>query len=205
MLRFLGFLFTAGFIVFIGVAIGAGYIIWETTKTLPEHEQLARYEPPVMTRIHAGDGTLLAEYAKERRLFVPVNAIPKQLINAFVSAEDKNFYKHAGVDWEAVARAAFVDAKIIFERYVRGKRGGNLIGASTITQQVAKNFLLSSDRTIDRKLKEALVAQRMENDLFQEPDHGTLSERDLFRRGLLWGCWCIIDLFRQVAHRIELA
>jgi len=162
MLRFLGFLFTAGFIVFVGVAIGAGYIIWETTKTLPEHEQLARYEPPVMTRVHAGDGTLLAEYAKERRLFVPVNAIPQQLINAFISAEDKNFYSHAGLDWEALARAALVDSKIMFERYVQKKKGRRLIGASTITQQVAKNFLLTNAPTVDRKLKEALVAQRIE-------------------------------------------
>ena len=141
---------------------GAGYIIWETSKTLPEHEQLARYEPPVMTRVHAGDGTLLAEYAKERRLFVPVNAVPKQLINAFISAEDKNFYSHAGLDWEALARAVVVDAKIIFARHVQGKKGRRLIGASTITQQVAKNFLLNNDYSIDRKLKEALVAQRIE-------------------------------------------
>lgn len=162
MLRFLGFLFTAGFIVFIGVAVGAGYIIWETSKTLPEHEQLARYEPPVMTRVHAGDGTLLAEYAKERRLFVPIDAIPQQLINAFISAEDKNFYSHAGLDWEALARAVAVDTKIMFERHIQRKKSGRLIGASTITQQVAKNFLLSSDRSIDRKLKEALVAQRIE-------------------------------------------
>ncbi|MGI9464298.1 MAG: penicillin-binding protein 1A, partial [Aestuariivirgaceae bacterium] len=162
MLRFLGFLFTAGFIVFMGLAIGAGYIIWDTSKSLPEHEQLAKYDPPVMTRVHAGDGSLLAEYAKERRLFVPVNAIPKQLINAFISAEDKNFFSHDGVDWEAVARAGFVDAKIMFERHVLGKKGRKLIGASTITQQVAKNFLLTSERTVDRKLKEALVAKRIE-------------------------------------------
>ncbi len=162
MLRFFGFLFTAGFIVFMGVAIGVGYIVWETSKSLPEHEQLAKYEPPVMTRVHAGDGSLLAEYAKERRLFVPINAIPKQLIDAFISAEDKNFFSHSGIDWEAIARAAVVDAKIMFERHVLGKKGRKLIGASTITQQVAKNFLLTSERTVDRKLKEALVAKRIE-------------------------------------------
>jgi penicillin-binding protein 1A len=162
MLRFLGFLFTAGFMVFVGLAAGAGYIIWDVSKTLPEHTQLAQYEPPVTTRIHGGDGSLLAEYAKERRLFVPVNAVPQQLIDAFTSAEDKNFYSHAGLDWQALARAAVVDAKILFERYVQKKKGGNLIGASTITQQVAKNFLLSSERTVDRKLKEALLAQRIE-------------------------------------------
>ena len=162
MLRILGFLFTAGFMVFVGLAAGSAYIIWDTSKTLPEHSQLAQYEPPVMTRIHAGDGSLLAEYARQRRLFVPVNAIPQQLINAFTSAEDKRFYKHAGLDWEALARAAFVDTKIMYERLVLKKKGRKLIGASTITQQVAKNFLLSSERTIDRKLKEALLAQRIE-------------------------------------------
>ena len=162
MLRFLGFLFTAGFMVFVGLAAGAAYIIWDVSKTLPEHTQLAQYEPPVTTRIHAGDGSLLAEYAKERRLFVPANAIPRQLVNAFTSAEDKNFYSHAGLDWQALARAAVVDAKILYERFVLKQKSGNLIGASTITQQVAKNFLLSSERTVDRKLKEALLAQRIE-------------------------------------------
>ncbi len=162
MLRFLGFLFTAGFMVFVGVAAGAGYIIWDTSKTLPEHTQLSQYEPPVMTRIHAGDGSLLAEYAKERRLFVPINAIPERLIQAFTSAEDKNFYSHAGLDWEALARAALVDSKILFDRYVLKKKTRRLIGASTITQQVAKNFLLTSERKIERKLKEALLAQRIE-------------------------------------------
>ncbi len=162
MLRFLGFLFTAGFMVFIGLAAGAAYIIYDTSKTLPEHTQLSQYEPPVMTRVHAGDGSLLAEYATERRLFVPVNAIPQQLINAFTSAEDKNFYSHAGLDWAALARAAVKDVKILFDRYVMKKKAGRLIGASTITQQVAKNFLLTSERRIERKLKEALLAQRIE-------------------------------------------
>ncbi len=157
MLRALGMLFAAGFVVACAVAVGVGYIIWDVSRTLPDYTQLAQYEPPVMSRVHAADGSLLAEYAKERRLFVPINTVPKKLVEAFISAEDKNFYQHTGLDYSALARAALQDVFTLV-------RGGNrrLIGASTITQQVAKNFLLSSDRTIQRKLKEALLARRIE-------------------------------------------
>lgn len=150
-------MFTAGFIVFIAVAAAAGYVINETSKTLPEPAQLAKYEPPVLTRIHAGDGSLLAEYAKERRLFVPIDTVPDKLIQAFVSAEDKNFFKHGGVDWTGVARAIIrrVEYKI---KGIKRNAGG----ASTITQQVAKNFFLTNEKTLERKLKEALLAQRLE-------------------------------------------
>jgi penicillin-binding protein 1A len=157
MLRFLGFLFGTGFIVFCGLAVGAGYIIWQTQKDLPDYNQLALYEPPVMTRVHAADGSLIAEYAKERRLFVPVNAIPRQLIAAFLSAEDKNFYRHSGLDWQGIARAVITNVQA---RLSGGSR--KLVGASTITQQIAKNFLLSSEQTAQRKLKEALLAKRIE-------------------------------------------
>ncbi len=157
MFRLLGFLFTAGFVVLIAVAAAAGYVINETTKTLPEYEQLAKYEPKVLTRIHAGDGSLLAEYAEERRLFVPINTVPKKLIQAFISAEDKNFYTHAGIDWTGVARA--VIKRIEYKIKGINKNAG---GASTITQQVAKNFLLTNAPTFERKLKEALLAQRLE-------------------------------------------
>jgi len=157
MLRFLGFLFTVGFILFCGLSAGAAYIIWETSKGLPDYKQLAQYEPPVTTRVHAGDGSLLAEYAKERRLFLPINAVPKRVIEAFLAAEDKTFYEHPGIDWQSLLRAVVVNV----EAYLEGG-GRRLVGASTITQQVAKNFLLNSDRTIDRKLKEALLALRIE-------------------------------------------
>ena len=89
MLRFLGWLFTVGFIAFLGIAGGVGYVIWDMSQGLPDYKQLAKYEPPVMTRVHAVDGTLVAEYADQRRLFVPVNDIPKKLIQAFISAEDR--------------------------------------------------------------------------------------------------------------------
>ena len=157
MLRFLGFLFASGFVIFCGLAVGAGYIIWQTQKDLPDYKQLASYEPPVMTRVHAADGSLISEYAKERRLFVPVSALPKQLIAAFLSAEDKNFYRHSGLDWQGIGRAVVMNLK----GHVSGG-SRKLVGASTITQQVAKNFLLSSEQTAQRKLKEALLALRIE-------------------------------------------
>jgi len=95
-LRIFGYLFGAGVVVAIALLLAGAYIIWDVSKDLPDYEQLSKYDPPVMSRIHAADGTLLAEYARERRLFVPINAVPDQLKNAFLSAEDKNFYKHAG-------------------------------------------------------------------------------------------------------------
>ena len=156
MLRFLGWLFTVGFIAFLGVAAVLAYVIVDISKDLPDYKQLAQYAPPVMTRIHAADGSLLAEYAQERRLFVPVNQMPKRLIQAFISAEDKTFYSHGGLDWQGIASAAvrFIQVKMT------GR--GQIVGASTITQQVAKNFLLSNERSITRKLKEAVLVERIE-------------------------------------------
>jgi penicillin-binding protein 1A len=156
MLRFLGWLFTVGFMLFLGLAGGLTYLIWDASKDLPDYKQLATYEPPVMTRIHAADGSLLAEYAEERRLFVPVAQMPKRLIQAFISAEDKTFFTHGGLDWQGIASAAL--------RYVQVKLSGRgqIVGASTITQQVAKNFLLTNERSLERKLNEALLVQRIE-------------------------------------------
>ncbi len=157
LLSFLGFGFAAGVVVFICAAAAAGYLIWKTSQDLPDYESLAKYEPPVMTRIHAHNGALIAEYARERRIFVPINTIPKRVIAAFLSAEDKRFYEHGGVDFQGIARAVFkaVEAKI----QGSDKRAE---GGSTITQQVAKNFLLSSERSMARKLKEAILAIRIE-------------------------------------------
>src|SRR3954453_6309631 len=150
-LRFFGFLFSIGAIAFLIAAAGGGYFYWKYSQDLPDHAQLATYEPPVMTRVHAGDGSLLAEYARERRLYLPIQAVPKQVIGAFLSAEDKNFYKHNGVDPEGVIRA-------LVTNFQRGKKQG----ASTITQQVAKNFLLTNEQTFTRKIREALIALRIE-------------------------------------------
>src|SRR5437899_7660463 len=110
-LRFLGFLFGVGTIVFlVGVGTTAG-LLWHYSKDLPDYSQLQDYEPPVMTRVHASDGALLAEYARERRLYLPIQAIPKLVTNAFVSAEDKNFYEHGGLDFGGIARAGIVYAQ----------------------------------------------------------------------------------------------
>ncbi|MEW6767585.1 MAG: penicillin-binding protein 1A [Pseudomonadota bacterium] len=155
LLRFMGFLFAAGTIVFlVGVAVVAG-AIWHFSKDLPDYSQLQDYEPPVMTRVHAADGSLLGEYSKERRLYLPIQAIPKQVINAFLAAEDKNFYEHGGIDFTGMARAVMLYA----QNYGSNKRPQ---GASTITQQVAKNFLLTNEVSFNRKIKEALLAMRIE-------------------------------------------
>jgi penicillin-binding protein 1A len=156
MLRFLGWLFAVGFMLFVAGAAGVGYVIWTASKDLPDYTQLANYAPPVMTRIYAADGSMLAEYAEERRLFVPVSQMPKLLIDAFTSAEDKTFFTHGGLDWQGIAAAAYRYAQV----KMTGK--GQIVGASTITQQVAKNFLLSNERSIDRKLKEAILVRRIE-------------------------------------------
>ncbi len=154
-LRFLGFLFAVGTIFFIvGVAATAG-LLWHFSKDLPDYSQLQDYEPPVMTRVHAADGSLLAEYAKERRLYLPIQAVPKLVINAFVAAEDKNFYQHPGVDIYGIMRAGM----LYIENYGSSRRPQ---GASTITQQVAKNFLLNNEVSFERKIKEALLALRIE-------------------------------------------
>ena len=151
-LRLFGFLFTFGAIVFaVGSAV-VGLVLWHYSQELPDYTQLAAYEPAVTTRVHAGDGSLLAEYSRERRLYVPIQIMPKMVINAFISAEDKNFYRHVGIDPEGIARAVVNNIA----------HPGRRQGASTITQQVAKNFLLSNAQTFDRKIKEMLLALKIE-------------------------------------------
>lgn len=155
LLRFLGFLFAAGTILFVvGVAAVSG-LLWHYSKDLPDYSQLRDYEPPVMTRVHAADGSLVGEYARERRLYLPIQAVPKLVISAFLAAEDKNFYEHGGLDFVGIARAGV--------NYVQNL-GSNRRpqGASTITQQVAKNFLLTNEVSMTRKIKEALLALKIE-------------------------------------------
>jgi penicillin-binding protein 1A len=155
LLRFMGFLFAAGTILFlVGVGAVAG-LVWHFSRDLPDYSQLQDYEPPVMTRVHASDGSLLGEYAKERRLYLPIQAVPKSVINAFLAAEDKSFYEHGGLDFYGMARAGILYA----QNYGSNRRPQ---GASTITQQVAKNFLLTNEVSFTRKIKEALLAMRIE-------------------------------------------
>ena len=148
---------TLGLFVLVSVT-GIGcvlFVFYKYGQALPDYRQLADYEPPVMTRVHAGDGRLLAEFAMEKRVFIPIKAMPKQLINAFLAAEDKNFYTHPGVDFMGVGRAVLTNFKNIGS-------SRRLVGASTITQQVAKNFLLTNEVSWARKIKEAILAFRIE-------------------------------------------
>ncbi|MDQ0320351.1 penicillin-binding protein 1A [Pararhizobium capsulatum DSM 1112] len=155
MIRLIGYFFGIGAFMLLGVAAAAAVYLGHVTKDLPDYEVLANYAPPVTTRIHAGNGALMAEYARERRLYLPIQAIPDRVKAAFISAEDKNFYQHPGVDITGLGRAIFVN----LQNFGSGRRP---VGASTITQQVAKNFLLTADQTIDRKVKEAILSFRIE-------------------------------------------
>ena len=137
---------------------GTVYILSVYSKDLPDYRQLKDYKPPVVTRIYAGDGRLVAEYAEEKRVFVPVTSIPDIVKESFIAAEDQNFYKHHGVDFAAVGRALFTNIQAM-------GTGRRPIGASTITQQVAKNFLLTNEVKLTRKIREAILAFRMEKAL----------------------------------------
>jgi len=129
--------------------------LWYFSSGLPDYKKLESYEPPVSSRVYASDGTLIAEYAIEKRLFIPFDSIPKKIINSFLSAEDKNFFNHPGIDPKGIIRAIFNN----FENIMNNNR---LEGASTITQQVAKNFLLTNEVSIKRKIKEAILSFRIE-------------------------------------------
>lgn len=154
-------LFSLGFLGLIaGIALFA-FVINYYSQDLPDYTQLKTYEPPIITRIYAGDGGLLAEYAKEKRVFVPIQKIPNIVKQAFISAEDQNFYKHKGVDSFAILRAVITNLR-------NSGSGRRLVGASTITQQVAKNFLLTNEVSYERKVKEAILAIRMEKALSKD-------------------------------------
>src|SRR5271169_6831017 len=161
MIKLVRFLFVCIVLLAVAGSVFAGLTIWYFGRDLPDYQQLAHYQPPIMTRVQAGDGRLLAEYATERRIFVPIQAIPKPVINAFLSAEDKNFYNHHGVEPVSILRAAITDVS----RFRANRRP---VGASTITQQVAKNMLLSNEISIERKVKEILLATRIEAALPKE-------------------------------------
>ncbi len=147
-----------GSLVLLAALAGGGiaFVFFHYGRDLPDHNQLAAYEPPVMTRVYAGDGRLLAEHAREKRLFVPLVAMPRRLIQAFLAAEDKAFYEHFGVDPLSVANA-------VVTNLVNLGADRRPIGASTVTQQVAKNFLLSGELSFSRKIKEAILAMRIED------------------------------------------
>src|SRR5580700_9665399 len=158
MTKLVRFLFVCTVLLALVGGVFAGLTIWYFGRDLPNYQQLANYAPPITTRVLAGDGRLLAEYATEKRVFVPIGAIPKRVIAAFLAAEDKNFYTHHGVDPISMLRAAVTDIG-------RWRSSRRPIGASTITQQVAKNMLLTNELSISRKIKEVLLAARIDDAL----------------------------------------
>ena len=150
----------------LGIVLAAGLVavflvLHHYSEGLPDYRALADYKPKVVTRVHAGDGELLAEFSTEKRIFVPIGSIPTLVKEAFISAEDKNFYQHNGVDPEGIIRAAVTDLKNLHSE----KRP---VGASTITQQVARNFLLTNEVSIARKVKEMILAYRIEQVLSKD-------------------------------------
>ena len=136
-------------------------ILWVFSNNLPDYKFLKNYKPPVSSKVYSGEGELVSDFSSEKRIFVPYNAIPVKVVNAFLSAEDKNFFSHPGVDAKGVIRAIINN----ISNYLSSKR---LEGASTITQQVAKNFLLTNEVSLSRKLKEAILAFRIERALSKE-------------------------------------
>ncbi len=154
-----GAIFSAITLGLVFAALGVGGLIFMYSRGLPDHETLANYTPPTISRIYSRQGMIVDEFASERRLFTPADEIPDLVAYAFVSAEDRNFYNHAGYDPRAIA-AAFVEA-------IRS-RGRDVRGASTITQQVMKNFLLDGSRTVERKVREIILAARIERTLSKD-------------------------------------
>ena len=129
-------------------------VLWIFSNSIPDYRFLKNYKPPVSSKMYSGNGELVADFSKEKRIFVPYSAIPKNVINSFLSAEDKNFFSHPGVDAKGVMRAIINNIKNV----ISSKR---LEGASTITQQLAKNFLLTNEVSFNRKIKEAILAFRI--------------------------------------------
>ncbi len=177
---------------------GIAFVFFHYGRDLPDHTQLARYEPPVATRVHAGDGRLLAEYAREKRLFVPLSAMPNRVIQAFLAAEDDTFYRHFGIDPFSIARAVVVNLANLGE-------DRRPVGASTITQQVAKNFLLSGELSFSRKIKEAILAIRLE-DAFSKERILELYLNQIYLGGGSYGvAAAALDYFDRSLNELSLA
>ena len=148
-------------LILIVILLSIFSILWIYSNKLPDYKYLKSYKPPVSSKLYSGNGIMVSDFSAEKRIFVPYDAVPQFVINAFLSAEDKNFFKHPGVDAKGVLRAF----KNNIFNLLNSKR---LQGASTITQQVAKNFLLNNEVSIDRKIKEAILAFRIERVLSKE-------------------------------------
>ncbi|MFN3274152.1 MAG: penicillin-binding protein 1A [Paracoccus sp. (in: a-proteobacteria)] len=159
LLSFFGAIFSWIVTAAVFAALTVGAVFWIYSRDLPSHETLAQYAPKTISRIYSAEGQLMDEFAEERRIFVPIDEVPDLVKQAFVSAEDKNFYTHPGYDVRGILSAAYQAVQ---------SRGASVRGASTITQQVMKNFLLSSDRSVERKVKELILAARLEGTLSKD-------------------------------------
>ena len=155
MLKNLNFLIKLIIAIFICSLFFVFSTLWYFSIGLPDYKKLSNYQPPISSRVYSDDGKLIAEYALEKRLFIPYESIPKKVITSFLSAEDKNFFNHPGVDAKGIIRAIINNLKNL-------STNKRLEGASTITQQVAKNFLLTNEVSLNRKIKEAILAFRIE-------------------------------------------
>ena len=155
MLNYLNFFIKFSIIFIIAIVLFIFSTLWYFSIGLPDYKKLSNYQPPISSRVYSEDGKLIAEYALQKRLFVPYESVPEVVINSFLSAEDKNFFNHPGIDAKGILRALINNIRNISQN----KR---LEGASTITQQVAKNFLLTNEVSLKRKVKEAILAFRIE-------------------------------------------
>ena len=160
--------------------------LWYFSIGLPDYKKLSNYQPPISSRVYSENRKLIAEYAIEKRLFIPYESIPEKVTNAFLSAEDKNFFSHPGVDAKGIIRATIKNIKNI----TQNKR---LEGASTITQQVAKNFLLTNEISLKRKIKEAILAFRIERAYTR--NSWTLLKPNLFGSGSIWIAAASLEYF----------
>ena len=153
-------LFIGFFLIFLSFSVLV-FFLWKFSPDLPSYDELKNYNPNLTSRVFTSDGLILDKYFIEERIFVPIDRVPKSLINAFISAEDKNFFNHIGVDFVAIFRASLTN---IMNKFSNRR----MIGASTITQQVVKNLLLSNEISLERKFKEMILAIRIENILSKE-------------------------------------
>lgn len=197
-LSLLKWVVAAGAVVGIMVAILAIVFFVRATKDLPSVEALSDYRPPVMSRVHAGDGKLISEFKKEARVFVPIERMPKQLQYSFVAAEDKRFYSHNGWDPIGLTRAAIM----ALPTKLQGRRVG---GTSTITQQVAKNFLVGDEYSIERKLREIMIARRMEKALSKDEILELYVNDNYFGRGAYGVAAASLNYFGKPMDELGLA
>jgi penicillin-binding protein 1A len=195
-LRFLGFATALASLVLVSGLLAVGILLWHLSADLPDHAELARYEPAVTTRLHAADGRVIAEYARENRLYLPLAAVPQRIVAAFLSAEDRDFYEHNGIDPKGIGRALLANLAGDADRPQ---------GASTITQQVAKNLLLSREQTYSRKVKEILLAFRIEESFSKDRILELYLNEIYFGMGHYGIAAAALGYFDKSVHELSLA